>query len=65
LGEKERNKRKPEKMYNEELHNFTSSPNIIRMIKSKKMGCEGHVERMGRRILHTGFGWENEIPRLK
>jgi hypothetical protein len=24
-----------------------SSPNIIRMIKSRRMGCAGHVARMG------------------
>jgi hypothetical protein len=26
------------KLHNEELHNFYSSPSIIRMIKSKRMG---------------------------
>jgi hypothetical protein len=31
------------KQYNEELHNFYSSPNIIRMIKSRSMRWAGHV----------------------
>jgi hypothetical protein len=35
------------KLNNEELHNLYSSPNIIRMIKSKRMRWAGHVARMG------------------
>jgi hypothetical protein len=35
------------KLYNEELHNLYSSPNIIRMIKSRRMRGAGHVARMG------------------
>jgi hypothetical protein len=35
------------KLRNEELHNFCSSPNIIRMIKPRRMRWEGHVARMG------------------
>jgi hypothetical protein len=35
------------KLHNEELHNFYSSPNIIRMIKSRRMSWAGHVARMG------------------
>jgi hypothetical protein len=31
------------KLHNEELHNFYSSPNIIRMIKSRWMRWTGHV----------------------
>jgi hypothetical protein len=34
-------------LHNEELHNLYSSPNIIRMIKSRRMGWAGHVARMG------------------
>jgi hypothetical protein len=33
-------------MHNEELHNLYSSPNIIRMIKSRRMRWAGHVARM-------------------
>jgi hypothetical protein len=35
------------KLHNEELHNFYSSPNIIRTIKSRRMRWTGHVARMG------------------
>jgi hypothetical protein len=35
------------KLHNEELHNFYSSPNIIRMMKSRRMRWAGHVARMG------------------
>jgi hypothetical protein len=35
------------KLHNEELHNLYSSPNIIRMIKSRMMWWEGHLARMG------------------
>jgi hypothetical protein len=34
------------KIHNEELHNLYSSPNIIRMIKSRRMRWVGHVARM-------------------
>jgi hypothetical protein len=34
------------KLHNEELHNFYSSPNIIRMIKSRRMRWSGKVARM-------------------
>jgi hypothetical protein len=35
------------KLHNEELHNLYSSPNIIRMIKSRRMRWAVHVARMG------------------
>jgi hypothetical protein len=35
------------KLHNEELHNLYSSPNIIRLIKSRRMRWAGHVVRMG------------------
>jgi hypothetical protein len=34
------------KLHNEELHNLCSSPNIIRMIKSRRMRWAGHEARM-------------------
>jgi hypothetical protein len=34
-------------LHNEELHNLYSSPNIIRMITSRRMRCAGHVACMG------------------
>jgi hypothetical protein len=36
------------KLYNEKLHNLYSSPNIVRVIKSKRMRWAGNVARMGR-----------------
>jgi hypothetical protein len=35
------------KLINKELHNFYSSPSIIRIIKSRRMRWVGHVARMG------------------
>jgi hypothetical protein len=34
------------KLHKEELHNLYSSPNIIRMIKSRRMRWMGHVAQM-------------------
>jgi hypothetical protein len=35
------------KLHNEELLNLYSSPNVINMIKSRRMRWAGHVARMG------------------
>jgi hypothetical protein len=35
------------KLHNEELHNLYSSPDIIRLGKSRRMKWAGHVARMG------------------
>jgi hypothetical protein len=35
------------KLHNDELHNLYFSPNIVRVIKSRKMRWAGHVARMG------------------
>jgi hypothetical protein len=35
------------KLHNEELHNLYSWPNIIRMIKTRRMRWAGHVAGMG------------------
>jgi hypothetical protein len=35
------------KLYNEELHNLYSFPDIIRQVKSRRMRWAGHVARMG------------------
>jgi hypothetical protein len=45
------------RLHNEELNDMYSSPNIIWVIKSKRMGWAGHVARMGTREVHTGFWW--------
>jgi hypothetical protein len=36
--------------HDEELHNLYSSPDIIRVIKSRKMRWAGYVARMGEMI---------------
>jgi hypothetical protein len=35
------------RLHNGELHDLCSSPNIIRMIKSRRMRCAGHVACVG------------------
>jgi hypothetical protein len=45
--------------HNEELHNLYSSPNIIRVIKSRRMRWAGHVARKGRKVMHIGYWWGN------
>ena len=47
------------KLHNEEINNLYSLLNIIRVIKSRRMRREGHVARMGRGEVYTGFWWEN------
>jgi hypothetical protein len=49
------------KLHNDELHNLYCSPNIVRVIKSRRMRWAGHVARMGRGEFLTGF-W---LGRLK
>jgi hypothetical protein len=34
------------KLHNDELHSLYSSPNIVRVIKSRRMSWAGHVARM-------------------
>jgi hypothetical protein len=43
------------KLHNDELHDLYSSPNIVRVIKSRRMRWAGHVTRMGRGKVRTGF----------
>jgi hypothetical protein len=65
------------KLQDNELHNLYSSPNIVRVIKSRRMRCAGHVARMeeGRGVYRVLVGrpeckrplgrsrgsWENNI----
>ena len=37
------------KLHNEELNDLYSSPNIVRVIKSRRMRWAGYVARMGER----------------
>jgi hypothetical protein len=36
-----------EKLHNEELNGLYSSPNIVRVVKSRRLRWAGHVARMG------------------
>jgi hypothetical protein len=45
-------------LHSEELSGLYSSPNIIRVIKSKGMRWVGHVARIARAEVFTGFWWE-------
>jgi hypothetical protein len=45
------------KLHSEEVHDQYSSPNIVCAIKSRRMRWAGHVARMGRVEVFTGFWW--------
>jgi hypothetical protein len=47
------------KLHNEELNGLYSLPNIVRVIKSKRMRWAGHVACMGEGRGCTGLWWEN------
>jgi hypothetical protein len=47
------------KLHNEELHNLYSFPSIIKVIKSRRMRCAGHVAQMGRRGMHIEYRRES------
>jgi hypothetical protein len=46
------------KLHNDEIHSLYSSPNIVRVIKSKRMRWTGHVTRMeeGRSVYRVSVG---------
>jgi hypothetical protein len=43
------------KKHNEELNDLYPSTNIIQVIKKRRMRWAGHVARMGRGEVYTGF----------
>ena len=43
------------KLHNEELNDLYSSPNIVWVIKYGRKRWAGHVARMGRGVVYTGF----------
>ena len=51
------------KLHSEELNDLYCSPNIVRVIKSRRMRWAGHVARMGRVEACTEFWWGNRRER--
>jgi hypothetical protein len=45
------------KLHNEQISELCSSPNIIRLIESRKMRWVGNVARMRKGEVHAGFRW--------
>ena len=46
------------KLHNEELNDLHSLPNIVRVVKSRRMRWAGHVARMGEDRCAKGVGGE-------
>jgi hypothetical protein len=51
------------KLHNKELHDLYSSPNIIRIIKPRRMRWAGHVARMGKRGTLIDYWWVSQRER--
>ena len=51
------------RLHNEELNGLYSSPNIVRVIKSRRMRWVGHVARMGEERVRIGSWWGNRRER--
>jgi len=47
------------RLHNEELNDLYCSPNIVRVIKSRRMRWAGHVARMGEERRCIGCWWGN------
>ena len=51
------------RLNNEELNDLYSSPNIVRVIKSRRMKWAGHVAHMGEERVVIGSWWGNRRER--
>jgi len=51
------------RLHNEELNDLYSSPNIVRVIKSRRMRLAAHVARMGEERGRIGSWWGNRRER--
>jgi len=51
------------KLHNKELNDLYSSPNIVQVIKSRRMRWAGHVARMGEERGCKGSCWGNRRKR--
>jgi hypothetical protein len=77
FGPKRGEDRSWRKLHNDELHSLYSSPNIVRVIKSRRMRWVGHVAQMGegrgvyrflvgkpegkRALVRPSYRWEDNI----
>jgi len=53
------------RLHNEELNDLYCSPNIVRVIKSRRMRCAGHVASMGEeRLVYRVLVGKPEVKRL-
>jgi hypothetical protein len=55
FGPKREEDRSWRKLHNDELHSLYSSPNTVRVIKSRRMRCVGHWHTWGRGEVFTWF----------
>ena len=51
-------------LHNEELSDLYSLRNVVRVVKSRRMRWAGHVARMGRGEVYTGFWLANLRERV-
>jgi len=51
------------RLHKEELSDFYTSPNIVRVIKSRRMRWAEHVARMGEERKRIGSWWGNQRER--
>jgi len=49
------------RLHNEEINDLYCSPNIVRVIKSRRMRWAGHVARMGEERGCKGSWWGNRM----
>ena len=45
------------KLHNEELNDLYCLPNIVWVVKSRRIRWTGHVARIGEGVVYTGFWW--------
>jgi hypothetical protein len=50
-------------LHDEELNHLYSSPDIVRVINSRKMRWARHVTLWRREVVHVGFCWGNPRER--
>jgi hypothetical protein len=60
LGLRGTRKQGIEKLHNEEFNDLYTLPNIVRVLKSRRMRWAGHVAGMEERYLQCFFGGEPE-----